>query len=202
MIQLLRLVPVLWIWDNVEGVAGFPTGAASQWTAGEQQALADFLKLIVLDKTTQARVLLTSRRDERGWLGGVPHRVAMPRMAPADAAHLARQLGQERNLGRAEMAGWQPLLDYCAGNPLTLRVLVGQAVKMGLRGEAPIRAFVQAVRDGEQTIHDADAAQGRDRSLGASLDYGFRNAFQDDELPIIALLHLFQGTVFVEVLWS
>lgn len=199
-IQLLRLVPVLWIWDNVEGVAGFPTGAASQWTAAEQQALADFLKLIVLDKTTQARVLLTSRRDERGWLGGVPHRVAMPRMAPADAAILARQLGQERNLGRAEMAGWQPLLDYCAGNPLTLRVLVGQAVKTGLRGEAPICTFVQAVRDGEQTIHDADAAQGRDRSLGASLDYGFRNVFQDDELPIIALLHLFQGTVPAESL--
>ncbi len=136
-IQLLRQMPVLWIWDNVEPVAGFPTGSESQWTAGEQQALADFLKLIVLDKTTQARLLLTSRRDERGWLGGVPHRVAMPRMAPADAAHLARQLGQERKLGRAEMAGWQPLLDYCAGNPLTLRVLVGQAVKMGLRQEEP-----------------------------------------------------------------
>ena len=56
------------------------------------------------------------------------------------------------------------------------------------------------MRDGEQQIQDADAAQGRDRSLGASLDYGFRNAFREDELPIIALLHLFQGTVDVDAL--
>ena len=54
--------------------------------------------------------------------------------------------------------------------------------------------------EGEQQIQDADAGQGRDRSLGASLDYGFRHAFQPDELPIIALLHLFQGTVDVDAL--
>ena len=130
----------------------------------------------------------------------MPHRVAMPRMSRADAARLAQQLGAERKLSRAEIAGWQPLLDYCAGNPLTLRVIAGQAVKMGLRGQAPIAAFVQAVRSGEQAIDDADAAQGRDKSLGASLDYGFRNAFADDELPVIALLHLFQGTVDVDAL--
>ncbi len=194
-LQLLRLTPVLWIWDNVEPVAGFPAGSESQWTAPEQAELADFLKLLKLDGATRVKLLLTSRRDEQGWLGGVPHRVAMPRMSRADAARLAQRLGAERNLSRSEIAGWQPLLDYCAGNPLTLRVIVGQAVKMGLRGEKQIAAFAQAVRDGEQAIADVDAAQGRDKSLGASLDYGFRHAFSDDELPIIALLHLFQGTM-------
>lgn len=199
-LQLLRLTPVLWIWDNVEPVAGFPAGTESQWTATEQAELADFLKLIASDRATQVKLLLTSRRDEQGWLGRVPHRVAMPRMSRADAARLAQQLGQERKLSRAEIAGWQPLLDYCAGNPLTLRVIAGQAVKMGLRGQGQIAAFVQAVRSGEQAIDDADAAQGRDKSLGASLDYGFRNAFTADELPVIALLHLFQGTVDVDAL--
>lgn len=197
-LQILRQVPILWIWDNVEPVAGFPAGTPSQWTAAEQTDLRDFLKQIKLDNASQVKILLTSRRDEHLWLGGIPHRIAMPRMRNSDAAKLALKLGEEKKLQRSEIADWQPLLDYCAGNPLTLRVLVGQAVKMGLRGQVQIGAFVEAIRGGEQKIEDADAQQGRDKSLGASLDYGFRHAFKDDELPIVALLHLFQGTVDVD----
>ena len=43
-LQVLAQVPVLWIWDNVEPVAGFPEGAESQWTAAEQRELRDFLQ--------------------------------------------------------------------------------------------------------------------------------------------------------------
>ncbi|HVQ40526.1 MAG TPA: CHAT domain-containing protein [Pyrinomonadaceae bacterium] len=201
-VQILRLIPVLWIWDNVEPVAGFPEGTESQWTAAEQGELRDFLKQIKLDNASKAKILLTSRRDEHSWLGGIPHRIHMRRMRNSDAARLALKLGEEKGLKRSEIADWQPLLDYCAGNPLTLRVLVGQAVKAGLRGRQRIADFVEAIRSGEQQIEDADEEQGRDKSLGASLDYGFRHAFKDDELPIIALLHLFQGTVDVDALRS
>ena len=198
--QILRQIPVLWIWDNVEPVAGFPEGSESQWTAQEQAELAGFLKQISLDRATKAKILLTSRRDEHACLGGAARRVAMPRMNRADAAGLALAIGGERGLTRADVAGWEPLLDYCAGNPLTLRVIAGQAVRKGLRTRGQIEAFTQAVRDGEQRVEDVDAQEGRDRSLAASLDYGFRSAFRDDELPIIALLHLFQGTVDVDAL--
>ncbi|MEI7900950.1 MAG: hypothetical protein WCK89_11920, partial [bacterium] len=199
-LQILQQIPVLWIWDNVEPIAGFPAGTESAWTPAEQAELADFLKQIKIAKGTQARILLTSRRDEQAWLGGIPHRIEMPRMSNSDAANLARSLGTERKIAREEIADWQPLLDYCHGNPLTLRVIVGQAIRMKLSGREPIAAFVEAIRSGEQAIEDTDERQGRDKSLGASLDYGFRNAFKDDELPLIALLHLFQGTVDVDAL--
>lgn len=199
-LQLLRQIPVLWIWDNVEPVAGFPAGTPSQWTAAEQEELRDFLKQIAIDTRSQVKLLLTSRRDEQGWLGQLPHRVKMPRMSAADAATLAQQLGEKSQITRSEVADWQPLLNYCQGNPLTLRVLVGQALRMGLRGEAQLAAFTDAIRSGEQAIQDTDEKEGRTRSLGASLAYGFKHAFQDDELPIIALLHLFQGTVDVDAL--
>jgi tetratricopeptide (TPR) repeat protein len=198
--KLLRLTPILWIWDNVEPVGGFPEGTESQWTSAEQNDLRDFLHQLKLDTASKVKVLLTSRRAEQSWLSGIPHRIAMPRMRDSDAAKLALSLGADKKISRTEVADWQPLLDYCQGNPLTLRVLVGQAVKMGLRGEERISEFVEQIRSGEQAIEDADATQGRDKSLGASLDYGFRYAFKDDELPIIALLHLFQGTVDVGVL--
>ncbi len=198
--NLLRQIPLLWIWDNVELVAGFPAGTESAWTKLEQTDLAEFLKQVKLDKSTKVKILLTSRRDEQNWLGGIAQRIKMPRMSNADAAALALELGKERKLNRSELTDWQPLLNYCAGNPLTLRIIVGQAVSLGLRGDKPISQFIQAVRDGEQRIADADEAQGRDRSLGASLDYGFRHAFKPDELPVIALLHLFQGVVDVDAL--
>ena len=198
--RILRTFPILWIWDNIEPVAGFPEGTESQWTDEEESELRDFLKQVKLDNASKAKILLTSRRDEHSWLGGIPRRIPMPRMRNSDAARLALKLGEERNLKRSEIADWQPLLDYCAGNPLTLRVLVGQAVRAGLRGRQQIADFVEAIRSGEQQIEDADEKQGRDKSLGASLDYGFRHAFKDNELPIIALLHLFQGTVDVDAL--
>ena len=199
-LQILRQVPVLWIWDNVEPVAGFPEGAESQWTTAEQRELRDFLQQLKLDATSKVKILLTSRRDETKWLGGIPYHIHMPRMKNSDAAKLALKLGREKGIMQSEIADWQPLLDYCAGNPLTLRVLVGQAVKANLRGQQRIADFVEAIRNGEQQIEDADEQQGRDKSLGASLAYGFRHAFKENELPIIALLHLFQGTVDVDAL--
>ncbi len=158
-VQLLQQIPVLWIWDNVEPVAGFPAGTESQWTTAEQAELAAFLKQIKLDRATKAKILLTSRRDEDAWLGGIPYRVKMPRMSAADAAGLALEIGRERGLDRSQIAHWGLLLDYCAGNPLTLRIIAGQAVRMGLQTEQQIAAFIQAVRDGEQPIQDVDASQ-------------------------------------------
>ncbi len=62
---VLRQVPVLWIWDNVEPVTGFPRGTPSAWSAAEQSELAQFL---LEASGTRAKFLLTSRRDEEAWL--------------------------------------------------------------------------------------------------------------------------------------
>src|SRR5262249_41181229 len=45
-----------------------------------------------------------------------------------------------------------------------------------------------------------DEEQGRDKSLGASLNYGFHSAFNENELRIIALLSMFQGIVDADVI--
>ncbi|MFL6213823.1 MAG: hypothetical protein ACJ74J_07985 [Blastocatellia bacterium] len=141
--RILRTFPILWIWDNVEPVAGFPEGTESQWTDVEQSELRDFLKQIKLGNASKVKILLTSRRDEAKWLGGIPHRIPMRRMRNSDAARLALKLGEERNLKRSEIADWQPLLDYCAGNPLTLRVLQQRAFLLRARAyaEAALRDF-------------------------------------------------------------
>ena len=87
--QIAEQVPVLWVWDNVEPVTGFPTGTPTAWTAAEQTELADFLRDLA---ETRARVLLTSRRDEQAWLGDLPVRVALPPMPMRERFALAQAL--------------------------------------------------------------------------------------------------------------
>jgi tetratricopeptide (TPR) repeat protein len=195
-LQLLRQKPVLWIWDNVEPVAGFPKGTESKWTPEEQRELADFLRAA---RETEAKFLLTSRRDERGWLGGLPARVPLPPMPFLERLELARGLAEKANRRLTDVEDWRPLLEFTQGNPLTITVLVGQALRDGLRTREQIEEFVRRLRAGEAAFAD-EAAEGRTRSLAASLNYGFEHAFGEAERKQLALLHLFQGFVNVAAL--
>jgi tetratricopeptide (TPR) repeat protein len=195
-LDVLQQIPVLWIWDNVEPVAGFPTGADSAWSDEEQQELADFLRAA---RDTKAKFLLTSRRDERAWLGDLPARISVPPMPMQERVQLARAIAEKHNRKLTDVEDWRPLLQFTRGNPLTITVLVGQALRDGLKSKEQIEAFVAQLRAGEAHFED-EAAQGRTKSLGASLSYGFEHAFTEAERKQLALLHFFQGFVDVDVL--
>jgi hypothetical protein len=199
--ELLGQVPVLWIWDNIEPVAGFPAGTPSAWSTQEQTELLEFLRQVQdsQGQASQAKVLLTSRRDEDGWLGELPRRVELPPMPMTERVQLARALADKQGQRLAQVEDWRPLLAYTGGNPLTVTVLVGQALRDGIRSREQVEAFVARLRAGEATLAD-DEREGRTRSLGASLGYGFTQAFDQAERAQLALLHLFQGFVDVDAL--
>ena len=197
-LQLLAQVPVLWVWDNTEPVTGFPPGTPSAWTESEQDQIADFLR--DLAQQTKCKVLVTSRRDERVWLGALPARVGLPPMPMRERLQLARALAA-RHPGYDPGTDWRPLLRYAAGNPLTITVLVGQALREGLATTGQIEEFVARIRAGEVGLEAGeDAALGRARSLAASLSYGFTHAFTEPERAQLAVLHLFRNTVDAEAL--
>jgi tetratricopeptide (TPR) repeat protein len=196
-LQVLAQVPVLWIWDNVEPVAGFPAGTPSAWPADEQRELRDFLQAV---SRTRARVLLTSRRDERGWLGDLPARVRLPRMPMRERIQFTQALAVRHGHRITEVADWRPLLRYSDGNPLTITVVVGQALRAGYTTEAQIEEFVARLRGGETDLDDADEAQGRSRSLAASLTFGLSAAFTEPERFQLAVLSVFQDTIDVDAL--
>jgi tetratricopeptide (TPR) repeat protein len=195
-LQVLGQAQVLWIWDNVEPVAGFPAGRDSAWKEDEQRALADFLRAA---RGSKARFLLTSRRDERAWLGDLPARVAIPPMPLQERRQLAHALAGKAGWKARDTAAWGPLLQFSQGNPLTLTVLVRQALRERLREGEAVEAFVDALRRGEKAFDDA-ASEGRSGSLAASLSYGFEHAFSEEERRQLALLHLFQGFIDVDAL--
>jgi len=195
-LQLLREVPVLWIWDNVEPVAGFPAGIESAWSAAEQQELVDFLREA---QQTQAKFLLTSRRDEQGWLGDLPCRITVPPMPMRERVQLTGAVAEKYGHQLTEVEDWRPLLRYSQGNPMTITAVVGQALRNGFRTREQIEEFVFQLRSGEAEIDD-DESEGRSKSLGASLSYGFKYAFNEIERQQLALLYFFQGFVNVNAL--
>ncbi|HSS50683.1 MAG TPA: CHAT domain-containing protein, partial [Thermoanaerobaculia bacterium] len=195
-IEVLAQVPALWIWDNVEPVAGFPTGTESAWSAKEQSDLLDFLRAL---RSTKAKVLLTSRRDEHDWLKDLPTRIMVPPMPMTESLQLVRALAAKHSRRITDVEDWRPLLAFARGNPLTLTVLAGQALREGFKTKEQIEAFVARLRSGEAAFPD-ETGEGRSRSLGASLAYGFEQAFNEEERKKLALLHLFQGFVDVDVL--
>ena len=204
----MNFVPVLWIWDNVEPVNGFPKGTPSNWTETQQQELKDFL----MDaQETKAKFLLTSRRAEREWLGDLPRRVSLPPMPMQEMVQLARALAEKTGFRITDVEDWRPLLRFTQGNPLTLTVVVVQALQLVTAIKDPdekrqkkkrtnrLQEYLEQLRRGESAFPD-EAAEGRSKSLGASLSYGFETAFNEDERKILALLHFFQGFVDVNVL--
>jgi tetratricopeptide (TPR) repeat protein len=196
-LQVLSQIPVLWIWDNVEPVAGFPAGTESAWSGEEQAELVAFLRAA---RKTKAKFLLTSRRDERAWLGDLPTRIAVPAMPMTERLQLARALATKHGRRLSEVEDWRPLLAFTRGNPLTLTVLVGQALRQGFYTREQIESFVAQLRSGEASFSD-EASEGRSRSLGASLSYGFEHAFSEEERKTLALLHFFQGFVGANALY-
>ncbi len=195
-LQVFQQIPVLWIWDNVEPVSGFPAGTDSAWKAEEQKDLADFLRQAA---TSKARFLLTSRRDEKAWLHDLPHRITLPPMPMHEREQMARALARKQGKSFHDLKAWRPLLRFTDGNPLTLTVLVRQALKDGLETEEQIKTFLEKLQKGETAFADEEK-QGRSKSLAASLNYGFAHAFTEEERKILALLYFFQGFVYVKAL--
>jgi tetratricopeptide (TPR) repeat protein len=77
--------------------------------------------------------------------------------------------------------------------------VVGEALRARIGTKDKLDAFVASLRGGEVDFED-EATEGRTKSLGASLSYGFASAFNENERKQLALLHLFQGFVDVGTL--
>jgi hypothetical protein len=195
-VQLLTHIPVLWVWDNVEGVAGFPPGTPSAWAPHEQAELRGFLAAV---RDTKTKVLLTSRHPEQVWLGELPARVALGPMPLRESVQLAAAVAQRHGTGLELVGDWRPLLAYCAGNPLTVTLVVAQALRQHLTTRDDIEGFVSRLRAGED-LDDADETQDRTRSLGASLRYGYTTTFNPSEQSLLSLLAVFQDFADIDAL--
>jgi hypothetical protein len=152
-LQVLQQVPVLWIWDNIEPITGFPAGTKSEWTLDEQQELRAFLSAA---RDTKAKFLLTSRREEDVWLRELPRRVAVPPMPMQERLQVAGAIVERRGSRLADLPDLTPLLRYTRGNPLTILVSVGEALRAGIATKERLAAFVETLGNGEANFEDEE----------------------------------------------
>jgi hypothetical protein len=95
-------------------------------------------------RNTKAKFLLTSRRDERAWLGEMPLRITAPRMPMQERLQLAGAIAEHRGKRLADLPDLRPLLEFTQGNPLTILVTVGEALRAGSTLRKGLRALSQA----------------------------------------------------------
>ena len=99
--------------------------------------------------STKAKFLLTSRRDEQAWLGETPRRVEAPPMPMQERLQLAGAIAEHRGRRLADLPDLTPLLQFTQGNPLTILVTVGEALRAGIDSKERLDAFVAGLRGGE-----------------------------------------------------
>ena len=97
------------MWDNVERLTASRPVASATGQRPSKSAQPTLLRDLV--QQTRCKILLTSRRDERPWLGDLPARVRllgmpMPAEPAAQAALAARHSAELARLDR------RPLLRY------------------------------------------------------------------------------------------
>ncbi len=150
-LEILHQIPVLWIWDNVEPIAGFPAGDSSDWTETEQNELLDFLRAA---RGTNAKFLLTSRREERGWLHDLPARIELRPMSLHECVQMTEKLVKKFGRRLEDVEDWRPLFRFAQGNPLTLAVLARQVLRERLTSREQIANFVRKVEAGGVVFED------------------------------------------------
>lgn len=196
-LDLLRNIPVLWIWDGVESITGISGRQSNGGSSPGQHELAGFLDEAA---GVGAKFLLTSRHEEREWLGDLPKRVAMPPMFAGEMFALTQSLALQFGRKVRDVGLWYPLLRAAAGNPLAVRVFAGQVLRDGLRTSEEMSAFIERLRSGAVAlIGDGETGY---RQLHAAFAYGLEHAFNVEERKYVALLHLFQGTAHAFVLYE
>lgn len=169
-LQILREEPSLWIWDDVEKIG-----------EEERESLADLLRDL---GETRCKVLLVGRRPEEEWLGSLPCRIALPPMPMEERGELTIRIAARHGLALRDLMMFAPLLRFSQGNPLTLSFLLNEALRKECRQPEEVKAFLADLRPEEDFAELLSACE----------------AFDEEERRRLALLHLFQGYVDLNVL--
>ncbi len=187
-LQVMNQIPCFWIWDNVEAIE--PVTGESEWSEVERQELTGFLRSA---RQSQAKFLLVSNPAEHRWLGIMPRRVSISGLPPCERLRMIRALVENAD-GRLEDADdWRPLLDYSEGKPLALACLAAAAVKEEIESAGGLRALQGRVTAAGSGDEDGNVAQ-------AALSYAVKKGLGANDRRVVALLHLFRGTVNAEQL--
>ena len=207
-LELCRRQPLFWIWDNVESIDRPWSAQGKAIDQEESEALTAFLAEAA---ETRARFLLTSILSAPSLFGDLAVRVNLLPLSPQERLQLTQGLLERRGEPSDLLVAWKPLLDFSAGHPLTLELVVGQALREGATSPEAAAELAERLRRGtlalgdgvvteENGIDPGSALDERARELRALLSYGLNRGFTSEERRVLSLLVFFQDFVAVDIL--
>ncbi len=196
-LQVLRQVRGLLIWDNFETVASMPEPGQATPPLDEAKK-AELLWFIGELRKSKSALLITSRSPEP-WLGGPESmvRCEVGGLTERDALQYADNLlaphAQASARRAAEPSAFKELIDYLGGHPLSLKLILPRL------SEASPSALLAGLKGQGALPSGFGAAEGRLESLGASVYYSFRHLPEKDQQRLV-ILSLFEKVVSVLIL--
>jgi tetratricopeptide (TPR) repeat protein len=186
-IALLRKTRALWIWDNFELLTEAQIAQRS-----EKRQRAEIMALLTELRSVGAKVLITSTRSE-SWMEDLVVRVAIGPMPMLERLQLARAITKRHGSDIFRVEDWSQLLMYTRGNPLTIILVVSQAIQEGFRARVDLDGFAARLESGDALIDENEFnATGR---LGNALSNILRTEFTREDLKILSLVSLFRKFV-------
>jgi tetratricopeptide (TPR) repeat protein len=119
-------------------------------------------------------------------------------MAAEDALELAVAAADQYRRRLPDAGHFRPLAEFAKGNPLAIGMAAGQAMRDGLRTLPEFQGLAARLRQAEEAAAD-ESAEGVTPTLAGALNYVWTNAFDDSDRARLAMLHLFQGLVHVDL---
>ncbi len=191
-LSYLQQNPSLLVWDNVENVAGFPSGNAGLLQEDELPGLAAYLGEATTGPVGTSALLL-SRRDAEDWVTVPYASLTLEGMTQSDRMGLAGTLLDWAEVPAARAsADFGELLDTLDGHPLAMQIAV-PPVK-----EVPASVVVGELKRLMEEQPDG-GEEGRSAVLTAAMEYSFSRMSRRNRthLPFLAL---FQRRVMLDVL--
>ena len=124
--QIIRQVPLLWIWDDLGQVPGNPD---------------PLLSLLRSVPGTKAKLLLLSRQDQYAWLGNLPARLLLPDLPLIDRNLLVRAVAASQQVRLTGLSPASPALRSMGGNPKVLIDRTEEALRAGCASSTELERF-------------------------------------------------------------
>jgi tetratricopeptide (TPR) repeat protein len=188
----LKENPALLVFDSLQNLAGFPTGAPGLLDESEMADLDSFIKDV--SDGGQTWTLLVSRRDSEPWLT-VPHgSYRLGGLAGADRIVLGTRLLEEAGADPMRLGPeYLQILDLVDGHPLAMEIA------LPLLKDVPASVLVGELRS-ELEKHEPGAdEEGRPAYLTVVMDHAFSRMTHRSRTHL-PFLSMFRNRVMMDIL--
>jgi tetratricopeptide (TPR) repeat protein len=191
-VDYLQQNPSLLIWDNLENVAGFPSGTVGLLDSEEQEELSRFLADVA--QNGRSWVLLVSRRSEEPWLSVAHTTWHLSGLNGRDRLELAGAVLEEAGVDGSRVGPEAlELLEILQGHPLAMQIA------LPLLKDVPSSVLLTELTRIIQALPATSHQEGRDTYLTAVMEYSWSKMSHRNRthLPFLAL---FQRRVMMDIL--